>query len=194
MIDFDRESRHFKPMGVSMSQTVTNALGIALPYSGSSTGFFSATGSGPILYGTAGNDSMWGDGSVNVTMSGGNFSFVINHAFSPPAAAPIASAQTAAATGGMPASRQNFPKRIAHSPSSEPTDKSMPPVRTIGVMTSASSPISVLSLSTSNMFPVVAKFSPVLLKIIISINSTPANSVSNLSSLFIGQLSYENDK
>lgn len=32
---------------------------------------FSATGSGPLLTGTAGNDSMWGDSSVNVTMAGG---------------------------------------------------------------------------------------------------------------------------
>jgi beta-glucanase (GH16 family) len=58
-------------MGVSMTQTITNALGRALPYSGSSTAWFSATGSGPQLHGTAGNDSMWGDSSVNVTMSGG---------------------------------------------------------------------------------------------------------------------------
>ena len=41
-----------------MARTVVNALGDTLYYSGSSTGFFSATGSGPLLTGTAGNDSM----------------------------------------------------------------------------------------------------------------------------------------
>lgn len=54
-----------------MRKTVLNALGKTLFYSDSSTGFFSATGSGPTLYGTAGNDSMWGDSAVNVTMIGG---------------------------------------------------------------------------------------------------------------------------
>lgn len=54
-----------------MARTVVNALGDTLYYSGSSTGFFSATGSGLLLTGTAGNDSMWGDSSVNVTMAGG---------------------------------------------------------------------------------------------------------------------------
>jgi beta-glucanase (GH16 family) len=42
-----------------------------LYYSGSSTAWFSATGSGPVLHGTSGNDSIWGDSSVNVTMLGG---------------------------------------------------------------------------------------------------------------------------
>jgi beta-glucanase (GH16 family) len=54
-----------------MAKTIVNAVGQTLYYSGSSTGFFSATGSGPTLSGTAGNDSMWGDSGVNVTMSGG---------------------------------------------------------------------------------------------------------------------------
>lgn len=54
-----------------MRKTVLNALGQPLFYSDSSTGFFSATGSGPTLKGTAGNDSMWGDSAVNVTMIGG---------------------------------------------------------------------------------------------------------------------------
>jgi beta-glucanase (GH16 family) len=56
---------------VSMTSTILNALGQPLSYSGNSTGFFSATGSGPQLNGTAGNDSMWGDSAVNVTMNGG---------------------------------------------------------------------------------------------------------------------------
>lgn len=54
-----------------MRKTVLNALGQPLFYSDSSTGFFSATGSGLTLKGTAGNDSMWGDSAVNVTMAGG---------------------------------------------------------------------------------------------------------------------------
>lgn len=54
-----------------MTRTVLNAVGKTLYYSGTSTAWFSATGSGPTLSGTAGNDSMWGDSSVNVTMSGG---------------------------------------------------------------------------------------------------------------------------
>jgi beta-glucanase (GH16 family) len=51
--------------------TVRNAKGVLLPYSESSDHHFSATGSGPDLYGSAGNDSLWGDSSVNVTMHGG---------------------------------------------------------------------------------------------------------------------------
>lgn len=54
-----------------MSRTAMNALGQPLHYSGSSTAWFSATGSGSTLYGTPGNDSIWGDGSVDVTMFGG---------------------------------------------------------------------------------------------------------------------------
>jgi beta-glucanase (GH16 family) len=51
--------------------TVLNAKGIPLPYTGASTHWFSATGAGPQLYGTSGNDSFWGDTSVKVTMYGG---------------------------------------------------------------------------------------------------------------------------
>ncbi|MCF3641835.1 family 16 glycosylhydrolase [Rhizobium sp. TRM95111] len=54
-----------------MAGSILNALGVPLYYSGSSTAWFSATGSGPQLYGTAGNDSMWGDSAVDVTMIGG---------------------------------------------------------------------------------------------------------------------------
>jgi beta-glucanase (GH16 family) len=51
--------------------TVLNAKGVPLPYSGSSVNHFSATNSGPQLAGSALNDSMWGDSSVNVVMQGG---------------------------------------------------------------------------------------------------------------------------
>jgi beta-glucanase (GH16 family) len=54
-----------------MPNSVLNALGQPLYYSDTSTAFFSATGSGPVLYGTAGNDSIWGDNTVNVTLMGG---------------------------------------------------------------------------------------------------------------------------
>ena len=73
-----------------MPNSVLNALGQPLYYSDTSTGFFSATGSGPVLYGTAGNDSMWGDASVNVTMMGGTGDDIyylyssLNHAYEAP--------------------------------------------------------------------------------------------------------------
>jgi beta-glucanase (GH16 family) len=51
--------------------TVLNAYGVPLPYSSSSINHFSATYSGPALFGSGGNDSLWGDGSVSVTMYGG---------------------------------------------------------------------------------------------------------------------------
>lgn len=50
---------------------VTNAKGVPLPYSGSSARWYSATNSGPALYGSIYNDSLYGDGSVRVTMYGG---------------------------------------------------------------------------------------------------------------------------
>jgi beta-glucanase (GH16 family) len=54
-----------------MAESILNALGVALHYSGGSSAWFSATGSGPRLNGTARNDSMWGDGAGDVTMAGG---------------------------------------------------------------------------------------------------------------------------
>ncbi|MEI9430536.1 family 16 glycosylhydrolase [Mesorhizobium sp. Cs1299R1N3] len=48
-----------------------NAVGVPLPYSGTSNHWYSATGAGPDMYGSAGNDSFWGAGGVNVTMHGG---------------------------------------------------------------------------------------------------------------------------
>ncbi|TPI32054.1 glycosyl hydrolase family protein [Mesorhizobium sp. B3-2-1] len=48
-----------------------NAVGVPLPYSGASNHWFSAPGAGPDLYGSAGNDSLYGAGNVNVTMHGG---------------------------------------------------------------------------------------------------------------------------
>jgi beta-glucanase (GH16 family) len=54
-----------------MTKTVLNAVGDTLYYSGDPKAWFSATGSGPALAGSAGNDAMYGDSAVNVTMSGG---------------------------------------------------------------------------------------------------------------------------
>jgi beta-glucanase (GH16 family) len=51
--------------------TVLNAKGVPLPYSGSSTKWYSATNSGPALYGSIYNDTIYGDASVSVTMYGG---------------------------------------------------------------------------------------------------------------------------
>ncbi|UVK37514.1 family 16 glycosylhydrolase [Mesorhizobium sp. AR10] len=51
--------------------TVLNARGVPLPYSGSSVKWFSATNSGPALYGSMYNDSMYGDAGVTVQMFGG---------------------------------------------------------------------------------------------------------------------------
>lgn len=51
--------------------TIMNAKGAPLYRSGASTRHISATGAGPELYGSAGNDSFWGDSRVNVTMYGG---------------------------------------------------------------------------------------------------------------------------
>ncbi|WP_054309298.1 family 16 glycosylhydrolase [Mesorhizobium sp. 1M-11] len=51
--------------------TVRNAKGVLLPYSEPPVSHFSATNSGPDLYGSVRNDSLWGDSKVNVTMHGG---------------------------------------------------------------------------------------------------------------------------
>ncbi|WP_246248882.1 family 16 glycosylhydrolase [Chelativorans alearense] len=51
--------------------SVLNAKGVPLFYSGASVNHYSASDAGPELYGSAGNDTMWGDASVDVTMYGG---------------------------------------------------------------------------------------------------------------------------
>jgi len=71
---------------------------------------------------------------------------------------------TAANGHASAASRQSFPKHTAHSPSSEPTDRSIPPVRITGVITSASRPISTENLMISRALACVAKFVPVRAK------------------------------
>ncbi|MDE1157447.1 MAG: family 16 glycosylhydrolase [Neorhizobium sp.] len=54
-----------------MARTVVNAVGDTLYYSETSNSWISATGAGPALAGTAANDAMYGDSSVDVTMAGG---------------------------------------------------------------------------------------------------------------------------
>ncbi|WP_337270516.1 family 16 glycosylhydrolase [Oryzifoliimicrobium ureilyticus] len=54
-----------------MRQQILNALGTPLYYSDTSTAWFSATKAGSVLNGSSGNDSMYGDSAVNVTMQGG---------------------------------------------------------------------------------------------------------------------------
>src|SRR3546814_8146242 len=49
---------------------VINAQGLPLAYSTASTYHFSATDAGLILEGSTTHDSLWGDSSVTVTMSG----------------------------------------------------------------------------------------------------------------------------
>lgn len=51
--------------------TFTNARGVPLSTSTPSTYHYSATNAGPVLNGSAGNDAMWGDSAVTVTMAGG---------------------------------------------------------------------------------------------------------------------------
>jgi hypothetical protein len=55
----------------------------------------------------------------------------------------------------------------------------MPPVRIIGVITSARSPSSTLNRIISSALPLVAKFSAVLEKMMISAKRTAKSSVSN---------------
>ena len=78
----------------------------------------------------------------SVTMSGGSDIRVMSTAFSPPPSAPTPIAPSAASHGESSASFQNIPNATAQRPMSEPTERSMPAVRMMGVITSASSPIS----------------------------------------------------
>lgn len=50
---------------------VTNARGVLLSYSTASLHHFSATGAGPLLEGTDGPDSFWGDNRVTAVLAGG---------------------------------------------------------------------------------------------------------------------------
>ena len=120
----------------------------------------------------------------SVTMRGGNRSRVIKAAFSPPASAPTPRVQSAATGIGRCASRQNLPNRMAHRPSNEPTDKSIPPARMIGVMASASSPISHECLRMSHELSYVPKFRPIALKKIHSATSTTSRMASCRNKFF----------
>src|SRR5438093_1426181 len=97
-------------------------------------------------------------------MSGGRPRPVMSAALHPPATAPIKSVHRPATLRDSPASRQSLPKTIAHSPSSDPTERSMPPVRMMGVMTSASRPISTEWRRMSHVLSKVPKRGPTELK------------------------------
>ena len=81
---------------------------------------------------------------------------------------------------GRPASRQSRPRITADRPIIEPTERSMPPVMIIGVITRASRPTSTANLVISNAFPEVAKLLPVTAKM----RHSAAITTSNIHSLF----------
>src|SRR3984957_16928735 len=108
----------------------------------------------------------------SVTISGGIRSRVMSSEFNPPQAAPTHNAAPAAVAGEHPPSRQVLPKITAHKPSSEPMDRSIPPVRITGVCASASKPSGTLRRETSKKFPAVKKFFPEIEKIAISAASS----------------------
>src|SRR4051812_5344530 len=97
----------------------------------------------------------------NVTMSGGKSSRAIITALSAPPSSPSTSVSATASGSGTPASRQSAPSTTAASPIIEPTERSMPPVMMIGVIASASSPISTARRVISNAFEAPRKLCPV---------------------------------
>ena len=97
---------------------------------------------------------------------------------SAPPSAPIASAPSEAVHGVHPASRQSAPNTTALRPSSAPHERSMPPVTTMGVSASASSPTSTPSRTISAALAEVAKLGAVAAKIADSATSTPASTSS----------------
>ena len=107
-----------------------------------------------------------------MTISGGNRNFVIIKALSVPPNTPTTKVKTIASGSGKCASRHNAPITTAESPIIEPTDKSIPPVIIIGVITSASKPISTAKRVISNAFPAVRKLFPITLNKTISTSKT----------------------
>src|SRR5580698_8527971 len=115
-----------------------------------------------------------------VTINGGILRRVISAAFSAPPSDPVSRASAAATGMGRPASCHAAPKITAASAIMEPTERSMPPVITIGVMASDNKPNSTLRRMTSKKFPAVKKFSPMAEKMAISKSSTNASAHSPL--------------
>ena len=69
---------------------------------------------------------------------------------------------------GSPRSRHAAPMTTADRPSSDPTDRSIPPVTITGVKARASRPISTLARATSAALPRVRKLEPMTPKTAIS--------------------------
>ena len=104
-----------------------------------------------------------------MTISGGMPSAAIRAAFSAPPAHPTPRATAAAAGADHPQSRDAAPNITAASPIIAPTDKSMPPATTMGVIATASRPTSTLSRITSNAFVTLRKFGAMAAKTATSI-------------------------
>ena len=121
----------------------------------------------------------------SVTISGGDLRRVIITAFSAPPNSPTASVAMIANHSGMPASHQSPPITTAAKPIIEPTERSIPPVIIIGVITNASKPISTLSLVISKKLPVVRKLFPVRPKT----THSSASTISKIHSLLGKSLS-----
>src|ERR1700733_9514075 len=115
-----------------------------------------------------------------VTMSGGILRRVINAALSAPPRDPASRASAAAAGMGRPATCHAAPKITAASAIMDPTERSIPPVITMGVMASDNKPNSTLRRITSKRFSLVKKFSPMAAKMAISKSSTKARTHSPL--------------
>src|SRR6478672_3783328 len=102
-------------------------------------------------------------------------SAAISAALSAPPAHPATSAIAAAAGAGHPQSRDAAPNITAASPIIAPTDRSMPPVTTIGVIATASRPTSTLTRITSKAFATLRKFGATIAKTTISTAIAPAS-------------------
>src|SRR5689334_13397328 len=115
------------------------------------------------------------DSDPSVTINGGMPSAAISAALSAPPAHPAPSASRAAAGVGHPQSRDAAPNMTAASPIIAPTDRSMPPVTTIGVIATASRPTSTLTRITSKAFATLKKFGATIAKTTTSTAIAPAS-------------------
>src|SRR5262245_8008785 len=97
----------------------------------------------------------------SVTMSGGSDSIDTIDAVSAPPAAPTAIAPNTAAASGRCQECQSAPRQTAERPIIAPTDRTTPPAMSTGVIATASSPSSTLSLVISKKLPSVKKFGAV---------------------------------
>src|SRR3954452_10902117 len=111
----------------------------------------------------------------SVTISGGMPSAAISVALSAPPPHPAPSPAAAAAGADQPQSREAAPNITAASPIIAPTDRSMPPVTTIGLIATASRPTSTLTRITSKAFATLRKFGATIANTTISTAIAPAS-------------------